>query len=341
MGVIIASLVFFPSKRRMNRESVFLYILPFYFILHTFWIQWNPYSMNVSTRWLLISLGSAAFVQLSSGFVKGDKKVIFNAVSIGVTIQSIWVLCQYFGVQPLHEIFQLFGWTLHHDNLNNGLVGSITQQTLSGASIAISMPVLFRRRWIFLLPISLIAAYLTLSAMTFVAAICATYVCIIYTYVYKPYKILIITALIGLMSFIFYVLSPDLFDGTFFDNQLRLQIWIDSFEFLESAKTLLGGGVGNYADLFRQFRHRIPGWDHPHNEYIWFYMCFGITGCLLAVYSVYSLAKLKVKDPILMASFAAVAANAVGNFTLHVAPIAMVFIVFLSLYVSDNSENIC
>jgi len=338
MGFMFWGFALFP-KRYIYKEFNYFYYFLIFLLVHGFWIQWNPYSQAVTTKWLMLSLGCGALTQMISEFRKADKETVFNFVAVSAIIQALWILAQYFGEQPLDWALRLQGSRLQHDNLNGGVVGALTQQTISGAALAVSLPVFFRKKWAYLIPLVLIAGLITMSAMTLAATLTAVIVWAFYRYFLRPDRLLgasiVLSASLVALYFTFY----HLFDGGFLDDQLRLEIWKDSFNYMKPYDYIFGGGLGHFDDLFRRWKLRIPGFDHPHNEIVWFVCAFGGVGFVFLGCVLNKLRKFKNKCPILMASFAALVVNSIGNFPLHIPYISLLFMVFLAFYLKENTER--
>lgn len=332
----ILSLAIFGKGRDIKRGYGWVYLLPVFLLLHTFSIQWTPYSQRVVTKMLMVGVGSAVFLQMVRNVNPFDKGIFFNFVGLAGIIQSVWIITQSFGYQPLGLILNQNGFTFHYENIHDGVVGSLNQQTFTGAFLAACLPAYFRKYWAFALPLALYGSWLTLSSMTFASVLSVFGVISVYRFSSNPtrvFKVGIFAMMAGLVALYF---NPTWVKDTFFDDQERLFIWGKTFEFVSGWEILTGKGVGAFHDRFRLFAVMNPPWGHPHNEYLWFYVTFGLAGVIAGVYSFFRVWFQPVKDPTLVAGLAAIAVNSIGNFPLHIAPIAVLFMAYLAFLITDN-----
>lgn len=322
---------------KLERFYRFLYVVPAFLVIHTFWIQWNPYENKLMQKWLIISVASCLFVQFVTNARVAQKRYIINFIAVSAIIQSVYIILQWFGVQPMG----LFLWHVYDlkymlENVNNGVTGVTLQQTLSGGLLAASLPVFFRKKWFSISPVVIWASYLTLSAMTFAACLAGFLTWLVFKYSKKPLLWMMSGGALTTVALTVLTAWPKLVKDTFFDDQERFFIWSRTLDYQTGLSNILGFGVGNYYANFRKFQPMDPHWGHPHNEYLWLYSSFGLVGCALFAWVILRLSYLPKKDPILMAGLVSIAVNAIGTFSLHVASIGMLFIIYLAFFINDN-----
>jgi len=217
-------------------------------------------------------------------------------------------------------------------------VGTLGQQTLYGPFLAAACGAA-----IFLEPVLLVvllpAALLTLSSMTFLS-LCA--VAGVYVVHRAGLKIaagcLALLIVLGAGAFF-------LFPSSFaFDDQGRFQIWRSALK-LWSDRPFFGYGLGSYPVLAPLDQSVKLATEHgyfiqAHNDYVQVLFETGLLGFLVVLGAFFEVGRgikrtFGTKEgKAWTAVFAAIAANALGNFTFHVAPLALIGILSWSFLVS-------
>lgn len=348
---VIFSLAVFGSGpyKRLPKN---IYISAILIMLVTFFHQPNAYSPAAQTESFMIFSGIALLFQASTWVDQKSARILMNFMCVSGLIQVGYVLLQKiiipkYEMQPIWWVYELFGTKIKTFNLQNGgASGPLMHSTYSGAMFAMLTPLFLRKNWIFFLPIMLFGVYSMHSAMTY-AATAAGLLSVAFLRVVNLKGSLTILTILTFTAGYFYLTSngtssPELIDGTLFDDQKRGFIWSRTIEFthLKMIQPFIGMGTGFYADWFPVFQPMwrtptfIERWTNPHNEYLFLWVNYGAVGVFGLYCLVRKVVSLSYKDSILGGALMAVIVNAFGNFTMHIAPVALVAILLYCLIIS-------
>ena len=340
IALTFMSLIVFGFKRELTYQHKIIASLFAVVSALLFFNQHNLYSSAVVMQWLCLNVGMILVLQMLTHFSTWDISLILNSMAITCLIQSAWFICNYFSIDPYLWIFSAQGMDVKKVVMVDGvqtiinpsevvhIIGSLGQQTLSGALIAITMPALFRNKWMWALPVAIVAICLTESAMTWLAAVFAilSYVCFKCFSKRGSIRELAIYS-IPILGFVIY----ENIHQPFFDDQLRFGVWASTLSWVEGSAIFFGNGPGYFYDMFNRYYPMDPKWVHPHSEYINLYVLIGAFGVSVAVALIwYALQRAKAQ-PILGASLVALLVNSFGNFPMHMSATALVGISVFSL----------
>ncbi len=222
-------------------------------------------------------------------------------------------------------------------------VGTLGQQTLYGPFIVAACGAA-----LFIQPLLLIvllpAAVMTLSSMTLLSLCALGGFYVIQRWGMKVGgSVMLALAAFGALS---YFVFPESFA---FDDQGRFQIWASALK-LWWERPLFGYGLGNYAILAPLDQSMNLAKEHgyflqAHNDYVQVLFETGIVG-FLGVLAAFIAVAQRARQTLLhpegrawMAVFIAIAANALGNFPFHVAPLALLGAMSWSFLVARDSES--
>ena len=326
---IVCLLVLFYEKQKEVGLKTKLILS--YFLFHCYFFTNAFAEIYFWTQFQMVSISVVFFYLLISS--KINKNLIFNIISIAGLIQALWCICNFFGIEPYYEIFNLFGKKLLFERYQAGQgIGALGNTMLSGAFIALCAPSLFRPKWAYIVPIYLLGIITTNSLMSL-----ATLVGIILYYFYSKYVQLKFLPYFGLIivcsCFIFFGF-PEY--GYFTDND-RLKLWTVSLNNIHN--WFIGNGLGNFPNeipniILMDANQSKP--MHAHSEYVESIYAFGVIGIAPIVYFFYQSIK-KTNNIILLSAIFGIAINCFGNFTFHIAPLAMLSLTYLSLSFGDDN----
>jgi len=344
LGFSFLSFIIFGFKERTHKTNA---IVPTFAVISflSFVNQHNYYSLAVITQFICLNVAFLLCMQMLGELRDCFKKeVILNFIAVSCVLQALWFILNNKGIDPYLYILQMQGYQFQKILVGSGklltpssvdyanVVGSLGQQTLSGAYLAASTPALFRKKWNYTLPIILYALYLSGSAMTWIAfCFCSLSYLFLKGHISKR-------ILIWSMP-VFLVLSYTLWDHLgFFDDQRRFMVWSKTMEWMSGPSIIWGKGLGYFFDNFNTFMPLSPKWVYAHNEYIDLYVAFGLIGLFYFSAVMSYIAYIAKHEPIFSSIMVAILINAAGNFPLHVPAISLLFIISFSAVLNYNKQ---
>lgn len=205
-------------------------------------------------------------------------------------------------------------------------VGPLGQQTLSGALVAITITSLIQPNFWMFIPAAAMGLWISGSSMSYLAAGVNIS---LFTAMNKTIALKLKVSIITLLGIIG---SMGLFSKDLLNDHSRFYSWsiaikkMSNFSLMDQ---LFGRGLG---DFWHSFGVEIPGQmiRYAHNEVIESLWAFGIVGTMIIAIIVYLPFK-NFKSTYALAGFASVLVNSLGNFTFHIAPLALIGVIFYSL----------
>ena len=291
---------------------------------------------------LCFMVGAGVFIQLSGNFKKSDEVIILNAVGIAVIIESLMVILNGFGIDLREYYAALFGAVKHQVSSrgwvqSDGIVmaGSFDNPNLTTSFLAIGMASLWRDKWVYFVPLCLIAIILCGGVSSYFVILAAGVF-----YFARKLKSEYITGLValsavGFVGLIYYLPS---FNVLFSDGG-RLAAWEWALANLDMPGWFFGKGLGYWTSTSPMFiiNGATKHHDQLHNEYIEFLYAFGALGCAGVCFCIYeSMDRARKCHPSIFAMGAAVAASCCVHFTFHIAATAAVGIVVAALLTRTN-----
>lgn len=344
-AMVFFSLIVFGFKREVPLflKTIFLFIS-----LASFFNQYDQYSFLVILQWLFFNAGLLLILQSISLLEEKHVPVIFNCLAISCVIQSVWILANYFNLDPYLEFFRVGGFKIARldpttlkvpvGKLTTAIVGSLSNRDLSAWFISMTLPALLRGKWIYLAPLAITAIILCKCTGAGVAAISIFAIFFLGKY-YETKKVLRIFLLsfLGFCALVFFVPT------NFFPDNERFKLWLAAFKWIKGFE-LWGIGLGGFRD---KFLIENPGivvqkFKQLHNEYMELYLAFGSVGIALLLGLIHHLwwktkTKLTLTLPLLMLISTAV--NCTVGFPLHISSTALIFIVAFSLFYTNEGKQ--
>ena len=245
-------------------------------------------------------------------------------------IQCAVVGMNYFGVNPFN-----FGILIDRP------VGALGQESLSAALIAVLSPSLLyksSKKWLLVPFIALLLLNTTFGILSFLGGILfylgykRLYPCVLYT-------------VIGLCFVFLFLIGINLDGVEFFNDKGRFDLWLEvlrNFKEWDLSSQLFGRGLGY---VWHNFTHVTDIDNKPfryfHNEYLELLYAFGSVGVFLVGWMMKPLLKVKFDEQsaILLSIIFAIIINSAGNFTLHIAPIGLIFLIVYSCLITKTLEG--
>jgi len=301
----------------------------------TFFIQW----VSVCSGLLLVSQMSEKIKNINC---------VYTMLAIACIFHSLWVVIEWVGFSPYHWFFMKLEGTKvltnHGYGYTSGVytkpltVGAFSHYNLTGAYIAMCLPVFFRRAFLPYIFLPIGAILLLGSALPMLtAAVGATiYIgCKLRVNLQKCIAS-IISAICSLTILCHIPATHKYF--SWFKNNGRFPVWEDTITWLTGLDVLIGRGLGYFYDEFpRTFTRHGQVFQQAHNEYLEIYIAFGAIGVILFLWSLRPV--FKAKDPVLIAGILASLINMVGHFTLHIAGTALVAIIYYSQLFKEKEHG--
>jgi hypothetical protein len=310
------SVIIFGFGSRSVPDRIKLLLIGFSVLSYlTIGDQYNFFTWNQ-----LISFNCALvlFFQIYSHEI--DKNVIIKYLGFSCLIQSLWVVSQYFGLDPYRMYAHYFTEFKVHYAKDITLMGSQNNTNTSSALIAILSPFMLSGWMSVLLVFPIIAIYLLDSTMGTLAMIFGVLVFAKYSF-FKKVKISYVVGLFALaVACCYYFKFPS---ENFASDSHRFKAWKEMFEWVSQDSFLEGKGFSSLrlnAGLFK-----LPDSEgvfaQAHNEYLETFINFGAIGLCVMGYLIFIVLNKKnfSKNIVWMSSFSALLFNSIGNFPLHIA----------------------
>lgn len=224
-----------------------------------------------------------------------------NWICISVIIQSLIAIPQYFGIFPFLELLRYAG--LNIINPIPDVIGTLENSGFYASYIAISLPLFFRKRWCWFIPVIVVHLIFCKSSSATIAALIGV---IFYLNIWLVW----ILCGVGVIAYGWY---DNLFT-TGLDN--RFAFWKACISAVKHP--WYGHGVG------AQWGIRV----YLHNEYLQVFWEFGgialglVLGYIVTVYR---------GNRMLFSSLCIAIVNCIGNYPMHLPPSAFLIIIIIGL----------
>ena len=339
--LLVGVLGFIPTHSisiRLSKQILaeFLIISFFFFFIKNIWLKlfclWNVFSViahilktNNYDKLTYISL-MALFSYLVFYQIVYSQKfnayTIINCIAIIALFQALFMLLHSFNLS-------LFFKPRFQDTMP--VVGFLDNTNISGAFIAMTMPLFYRKKWCFWLPLMV---YVLFKTNCLAAIISITIATIFYLWHIKKIFILPILAVA-----LFYCLN---FENPvkFTTHSVRAKTWINLVSHIIPKSPVFGIGLGQYRYLWRGIVKNKPEMAEyiqmpAHNEYVQTAIEAGLPALafiLMYILSLfYKFNKKSYIQLILFTSIISIAINSAGMFTFHLT-LALIPITLLALY---------
>ncbi len=338
-NLIIMILVFvcaiFPSKKRSASPIVWVslcWCLFFASLNH-----WNVISVNVVIQQFYIGVWACFAVKFYESFDKNRLNYLLNGISIGGILQSILAICDFYNIHLqgafLERFFDVKWVAFVHGGVGSA-TGTLGNQNLLGAYLAVSAMSLARKKWKWFLPLPIFGLIAGGSLMGIVSLIGG----LIYLNNYKrkwiSKKYMYALALIPMA--VLWI------GGGFGIDSGRVKLWNMSLKNLTVKTALIGNGPGWFPD--QGFITGQSGADtfvagQEHNEYLTIFNMFGIAGIILLFLLMKEFIWSSVESiwtPMLYVSFL----NAYGHFSLHQSTLVIIIVITACICIAQGKENV-
>lgn len=247
-------------------------------------------------------------------------ETFYNAIRVSALLQSILCICQLWGADPFLWFLNFFVHAA--GELPAGtMTGSLGNNNFVAAWLAVCLPFFFKGKWRWCLPILLA---LLLSSRT-VAAVAAAFIgC---GYLLWGWKGVVGAVAAGLAYLswdhgIVYILTVPEPHG-------RIVLWREALGliFYHPLTVILGSGPGAW------WGHDFP----MHNEFLQGWHQYGSIGLLIIAGYVVNIYR---GNRVLFSAFLVMCVNMCGNYPLHLAPSAFLFILIAALIEREKAHEV-
>lgn len=302
-----------------------LMLIPALLVILSFFYSKNPYGVLYDHITMLV--GIVLLVALQSA--KIDEKIISRFMIITCLTACAWVGLEYINIRPSEIILEMMGIGFQKGVVRGNkwiavdmpnVIGTLGNPNHSAAMIAVLAPFLPLSLLFFVLP-TLFILNSTMAIVSFLAGLIVYYSKTIKNDL--PIKITGALMAVGALSVTLI--------GSGVDSG-RVQAW--KYLLPKIPATLTGNGLDFFRSL-NYFQGKVR-WDHFHSELFEAWSAFGALGVFVFAYLAYKI--LSGHDhPKMRACCAALLVNSLGNFTFHIAPLSLIFIVCYSFL--DKSKE--
>jgi hypothetical protein len=254
---------------------------------------------------------------------------LFKFIKALGLVQSFLCILDYFGYKIFFHLTSLLLNNTHIINpkLDSQIFGSMGNQNVSGALLALTIPA-FLGSPLIIFP--LIAIFLTSSSMAMMTALG----CIMYYYYNKTrFDKLLPWVGFGAVAFYFPFFG---FPTGYFSDSMRAPLWNNAMLFIRGNE-LTGRGLGSFSAIMHQFPFKGTVFDKIHNEYLEVNHAFGILGMLIIMYVLIT-SIFKTNNNIILCGMFATAINCYGNFTFHITSTAILGLIYFGVALGGDFD---
>lgn len=322
------------GKPKLNFNTI---LVSSYFIIASFVLPVNFYATYSFFQWLLCSLWIAWFCQLQGYYL--DRKIIFNGLAFLCLAQSFWIIAEALGFDIYGTFLSLFGEVQRVSKTGGAwtagsikqVAGSLGHPTISGAMITFTLPFVYKLRK-YLVPIPLVAIYLTSSSMCVMGA-----ALVLFYIIFKDKRMYALGALLTVGLFLY----GHFYEG-FFSNSARIAHWINLLKQYGLNAPIFGNGPGFTEVMVVSLEKGGEVLRPEHNEILSLYIQYGLVGIAIACCLLKGFVKkfINEEDRFLKAGILALAFNCLGNFPLHIASSSLLAMIFIVLLKGEKNGSI-
>ena len=259
---------------------------------------------------------------------------LFNTAIVFMQKAGYWMFFQPVGYQQMklasvHLTGFMFPICRYATDTIDQFPGFFGNIDVTSAFVASVIPLFFRDRWFWFIPIMLYCLII-LGALGGLAAICLTAIVLIYLY-QKSWLLWAILFVFGVG--IGYIWWTDDWYAIVYRGAERIPTWIEYLKLMPGHMTF-GYGLGKVATLYPVLASKLgANYLHPHNEFICTFVETGFVGLFLVCGFLWSLLR-KAKGIVFGGLIAAIACS-LTIFSLHTA-IGLVPLMYAALTEADN-----
>lgn len=324
----IIAIAFKDSKRDFPLKGWAVFAVAFLFVLLNQHKVESIMVMFHSFYWLL---GACFFIRFYECFENKYFSWILNSICIGILIQAVVILANGLGYSPEYWVMSLF----HSDIVIHGQVfndfgqstGTFSNTNMAGGYIGIGLVAFTRKKWLWFLPIAILALLSTKSIMGIATGAAGLF------YYYRgdliKKKWLYLLASVSMLLTYFTGLKG-LDDG-------RFVIWRELLASLKGSGLLIGNGVGWFSDKKIMLGNTFSG--NEHSGFMTILSVFGLMGLFTFAHFLYKYAlkddKYRIFSSIVFASFC----NAYGHFSVNQSTMMIIILVSVAICAAKEENN--
>jgi hypothetical protein len=320
------------SLKKVTNIRLYYKVLLVAFLFVSFFNAFNIFYARSWFQVVMVQFATLLAFSAFSGYEVRLKSALLNFVAISGIIQSVIMIGIYYNLNPEAYVLSFFYENLEysHKSLAPSAAGSLGHPNLSGAFASIAMGAILRRKWVYCLPVFLIALYLGNSAMPILTAIA-----VIFSYFYKKTKLdnlypYIITMVIGS----YFILNG--FPEGFLSSQNRHHFWEIA---ISKTNMLFGNGLGSFPSVFSKIAFNGEYFMQAHSEWVELYYAYGLIGIGLVIAFFLPIIR-NIKDKIIYAMMMGVFINCYGNFFFHIGALSFLGLIVMAMAYGENNVEI-
>lgn len=305
-------------------------------VLTVFSVVMSENVFNVMTMYqFLMAITGVMFIALCITHLKKINDVYF-LLSIVCIVESIWIILNYFGVDPHFYSLKFMGFAGERLATNgkdwvpglNAISSSLGHNTHGAALIAGTLPFLKKKFW----PLPIMALYVADSSMGIFSAIVA--ISSLFLYKNNKEKLLVFVA-VAMLALGIYSITGEFGSKSIFSDNGRVAAWKYMLDWTGFQFT--GGGFGIIPNEFSQMFNGPQKFMQMHNEWLELY---AIGGLLVLIPCLFLVAEIFINrgKPEINACLIALAFNSLGNFTFHIAPLFIVFGACYAIHITTKEK---
>ena len=297
-------------------------------ITHLILVQFEPASFVGIYESLAISFGLLFVVKYNESIVNENSETILNFMCLGAIIQCAISISQYVGHDVYKNLILYFNSgvqnVIYNSGSNNLMSGSLLNPNIFGAYLALCLPAFFRPVICYLSIPVIVLIFLSHSLM----AIAAMVVSSAYYFLTKSKK----------TEYLFYLAVPALFIASCFmfpsQSSGRLGWWLSIFSKVDLVHFFLGMSPSWFESIKLHVGQNLV--ENEHSEFLSIFNIFGILGIAALGYLIHLVVQNKFKNKIFATIVFASFVNMLGNFPLHVAPLALIIMISVSYCIKGS-----
>lgn len=305
------------KERELNLIGIFIFCLVGFF---AFFNQHNFLSVNVFYQFCYFSFGLILLINFMCSKAEFEKYFFYSAILV-----STFTICEYFGLDLRKLYLEIFypQISIVRNNPENIIAGPLNHPNLTGAYLALCIPIVMKFNKWFLIPIgaAIIVGDCIMPMVTAIGALVGYYLIQYMGWVY-------LITIIGMITSFFTGLGG-------LDNE-RFTIWKKSLQINNSFLT--GNGLGWFTDTFNAKKIYPIRVEQEHNEFLSILNAFGawFFGLLFYLFAKINNEKDRVVSGVIFAMFI----NFYGNFALHSSVISVLCIYFLAKFLRGPNGTV-
>ena len=324
----LIAIVFRDVKRDFPQKGWIALVIAFFLSVFN---QHNVASINVMMYSFYFMGGAILLVRVYECIEQSHIELILNAMCVGALIQFVVISLALLGFSIeshvasfFHNEIKINGDIFSHFGASQGTLGN---PNLSGGYLALCSLAFFRKKWIYLLPLSLFALLATGSAMAVASFLAGA------GFLFKGN--IISKRNIYLLS-IFSMLTS-LFTGLGKMDSGRHEIWRMAVAKVDKSDYLFGNGLGWFQDIGLAWSQTIV--RQEHSGFLTLFNAFGLVGVVGLLYFLWIYTNKKDVNKLFSAITFAAFCNAYGHFSIQQSTMMIIIIVSVAICAIKDEDN--